>query len=207
MTALILGLVTASARNSFDAVDKAVKQSSTNVLALDRVLARYGPETAQIRKVIHEAIGARMEIVWPQDSSKSANVGVLGSGEWLLGTERLADAIHGLQPRNDAQRALQGKAINLAEGLLQERWLVTDSGGASIPMPFLVVLILWLMFIFTSFGLFAPRNRTVVTSLFVCALCVAGAVFLILEMDGPFDLAVPKVSPEPLRYAHAHLNQ
>ena len=206
MTALILGLVTASAKNSFDAVDTAVKQTSTEVLALDRVLARYGSETGEIRKGLRDAIGSRMDMIWPQDSSKAANLRALASGEWLLGTERLADAIQGLQPHNDSQRALQKRALDLAEALLQARWLVTESTGASIPVPFVAILLFWLMIIFASFGLFAPRNAMVVTVLFVCALSVGGAVFLILEMDGPFD-GLLTVSPDPLRYAHAHLNQ
>ncbi len=68
------------------------------------------------------------------------------------------------------------------------------------------ILLFWLTITFTSFGVLAPRNATVLTVLFVCALCVGSAVFLILEMDGPFD-GVLKVSADPLRYAHAHLNQ
>jgi hypothetical protein len=97
-------------------------------------------------------------------------------------------------------------ALDLAEELLQTRWLGTESVGVSIPLPFLVVLTFWLIIIFASFGLFAPRNATVLTSLFVCALSVAAAVFLVLEMDEPFD-GVLTVSSEPMRYALAHLNQ
>ena len=78
--------------------------------------------------------------------------------------------------------------------------------GASIPVPFLAVLLFWLTITFTSFGLFAPRNAMVVTVLFVCALSVGSAIFLVLEMDGPFD-GLLKVSADAVRYAHAHLNQ
>jgi hypothetical protein len=73
-------------------------------------------------------------------------------------------------------------------------------------VPFLAVLVFWLTITFTSFGLFASRNATVVTVLFVCALSVGSAVFLVLEMDGPFDGLI-KVSADPLRYALAHLNE
>jgi hypothetical protein len=76
----------------------------------------------------------------------------------------------------------------------------------SSPVPFFAVLLFWLTITFASFGLFAPRNAMVVTVLFVCALSVGSAVFLVLEMDGPFD-GLLKVSADPLRYAHAHLNQ
>jgi hypothetical protein len=78
--------------------------------------------------------------------------------------------------------------------------------GAAIPGPFLAVLLFWLTITFVSFGLFAPRNAMVVTVLLVCALSVGSAVFLVLELDGPFDGLI-KVSADPLRYAHARLNQ
>ncbi|MOA53081.1 hypothetical protein D3C78_1764830 [compost metagenome] len=78
--------------------------------------------------------------------------------------------------------------------------------GESVPVLFLVVLLSWLTITFSSFGLFAPRNAMVVTVLFVCALSVGSAVFLILEMDGPF-YGLLKVSADPLRAAHAYLNQ
>ncbi len=47
----------------------------------------------------------------------------------------------------------------------------------------LVILICWLTILFVSFGLFAPRNATVVTVLFVCACSMSAAIFLILELN------------------------
>jgi hypothetical protein len=205
MTALVLGLVTASAKSSFDAVDTAMKQTATQVLALDRVLARYGSETGEIRKGLQRAIGARIDTIWAHGSSKPANLDPMRSGA-VSGTERLAEAIQGLKPHDDTQRALQERALDLTEVLLQARWLVIGGTGTSIPVPFLVVLLFWLTIIFASFGLFAPWNAMVVTVLFVCALSVGGAIFLVLEMDGPFD-GLLKVSADALRYAHTHLNQ
>src|SRR5512135_2242105 len=102
MTALVLGLVTASAKSSFDAVDTAVKQSAVQLLALDRVLARYGPETGEIRKGLKQAIGARIDMVWPQGPSKPANLDPTGSGAAST-AEGLADAIRDLKPRDESQ--------------------------------------------------------------------------------------------------------
>jgi hypothetical protein len=120
--------------------------------------------------------------------------------------ERLADAIRALKPRDDSQRALQSRALDLSEALLQARWIVLGGTETSVPVPFLVILLFWLTIIFASFGVFAPRNATVLTVLFVCALSVSSAVFLVLEMDAPFG-GLLKVSADPLRYAYAHLNQ
>ena len=129
MTALVLGLVTASAKSSFDDVSTAVKQTATQLLALDRTLARYGPETGEIRRDLQRVVGARIDMIWPQDSSKPANLDPMRGAE----VEGLADAIRALKPRDDSQRALQARALDVAEAVLQARWLLIAGTGASVP--------------------------------------------------------------------------
>jgi hypothetical protein len=203
MTALVLGLVTASAKSSFDSMSATVKTTAVDILTLDRFLARYGSETREIRGTLQDVIANRVDMIWPEGSSRPTVVDPLVTAATAEG---LADKIRGLTPRDDSQRALQSHALALVESALRTRWLVYASGGSSVPLPFLVVLLFWLTLTFASFGLFAPRNATVISVLFVCALSVGAAVFLILEMDGPFD-GLLKVSAEPLRYTIAHLNQ
>ena len=94
----------------------------------------------------------------------------------------------------------------LPKSLLEARWLAFAGSEASVPGLFLVVILFWLTITFASYGLLATRNATVVTVLFVCAVSVGSALFLILEMDGPFH-GLLTVSADPLRFAHAHLNQ
>ena len=96
--------------------------------------------------------------------------------------------------------------MTLGEAILGARWVILSSVGTSIPVPFLTVLVFWLTITFASFGLFAPRNAVVIAVFFVCTLSVASAIFLILEMDSPFQ-GFMKVSPDPLRYALSRLNQ
>jgi len=205
MTALVLGLVTASAKSSYDDVNSGVKKAAVDILAFDRVLARYGSETEEIRKGFQRMLLARIDTIWPQGSSKPANLDSTASG---AGTEaeRLVVAIRALKPRDDSQRALQSRALDMMEALLQARWLVVAATQPSVPVPFLVILVFWLTIIFASFGVFAPRNAMVLTVFFVCALSVCLAVFLVLEMGSPFD-GLLKVSADPLRYAFTHLNQ
>ena len=205
MTALVLGLVTASAKSSFDAVESGVQHTAIDVLTLDRTLAQYGPETKMIRTGMKLAVGARLEMIWPQGSSAHTDLNPLQM-RGGANAETFVHAIRSLQPGNDTQRALQSQAVGQAETLLQARWMVLASVSSSIPVYFLAILVFWLTITFTSFGLFAPWNATVVTVLFVCALSVASAIFLVLEMDGPFE-GLLRASPEPLRIAYAHLNQ
>lgn len=203
MAALVLGLVTASAKSSFDDLSTAVKHTAAEVLTLDRTLARYGPETKSLRETLRQTVGNRIELTWPRDSSQPM---ILDPARTAGQGESLVDAIRALSPRNEEQRALQTRALDHAEALLQARWVVVGAMGSSVPVPFLAVLAFWLTMIFASFGLFAPRNATVTAALLMCALSVAGAIFLILEMDGPFDGLI-RISPDPLRYAYSHLNK
>ena len=71
-------------------------------------------------------------------------------------------------------------------------------------MPFLVLLVFWVTIIFLSFGLFAPRNATVIATLFLCALSVSGAIYLVLELDLPFAGLI-RISDAPMRQAAASL--
>jgi hypothetical protein len=131
------------------------------------------------------------------------------SGDWtaeVATAESLLEQIHGLAPHNRSQQAILLRVLELSESLMKVRWMVVIEGSRTIPLPFLVILLLWLTLTFTSFGLFSPKNPTVLTVLFVCSLSIGSALFLVLEMDSPFDGWL-KVSAEPMRYTLTQLNQ
>lgn len=200
MTALVLGLITASAKNSFDTEDAAVKHTAATLLTLDRMLADYGPETKPIRAAMHGLIATKVQQMWPEAA------GVETSATPTSGSERIAADILALKPSTDAQRWYQSRALELTGEILQSRWVVFSGAGKSVQVVFLVVIICWLTVLFGSFALFAPRNATVVGALLICTLSVAASIFLILEMDDPFS-GVMKISSAPMRYALAHIDQ
>ena len=209
MTALVLGLVTASAKSSFDTHDQAVKNAAIDILTLDRILARYGPETKEIRSSFRQIVAARHDAIWPPWTSGTfppARPNNIDPFEATAAIEGVADQIGALKPQNDAQRSLQTRAKNTIEELMKARWMVVGTGNISIPVPFLVAIVFWLVVIFAIFGMFAPRNATVLTVIFLCALSVSIAVFLIIEMDGPFD-GIIKISDTPIRYVLSHMGQ
>jgi len=203
MAALILGLMTASTKGAFDAKDAAVKHVAVTILALDRMLADFGPETQQIRGLVKQSLADRVRETWPEDSSKEANVDF---PEQTTSVEGIAKLITDLSPKNPAQTWFQAQALDLGSDVLETRFTVFGDSGSSVSRAFLVVVVFWLTVIFCSFGLRAPRNATVIVVLLVCALSVAASVFLIMEMDTPFD-GLMKVSSAPLRFTLSHLGQ
>jgi hypothetical protein len=204
MTALLLGLVTAAAKGSFDSQDLAIRNAAAGMLSLDRLLARYGPETQPIRAEFRALAAARFNEIWPADGVQA---GLLQSR--VKGTpaaEALEDEILQLVPQTDTQRWLKTESLKLTEEVLRTRWRLLGSATGSVPRTFLVVVIFWLSMTFGSFGLAAPRNATVVTVFVISTFSVAAAVFLILELDGPFD-GIVRISSEPFRYTLANLGK
>ena len=202
MSALVLGLLIASAKSSFDAQKGEFTQMSANIIQLDRILARFGPETKEARDVLRRT-ALSLDRNWSEGTSRSEK---LDSRAMRAGGASFYEKIQGLTPRSDFQRAIQGQALQIALDLGQMRSLLLEQAGSAIPTPFLVVMVFWLAVIFTSFGLFAPYNATVVATLILCALSVSGAIFLILELDSPFA-GLMRISDAPLRNALAILGQ
>lgn len=203
MTALVLGLMIATAKSSFDSQDQAIKHSSAKILLLDQVLSNYGPETKETREIIRRTLAARVYAIWPEDHSQD---GKLDAPAVMIAIHQIAYQVLRLSPKNDAQRWLQSQALQIGNDITETRWLVAGSQESSVSVPFLVIVVFWLAIIFVSFGLFAPHNTTVIAVLFLCALSVAGSIFLILELDQPFK-GIIQVSSTPLRYTLSQLGQ
>jgi hypothetical protein len=200
MAALVLGLLIASAKSSFDMQNTELTEMSSKVVLLDRILAHYGPEAKEARDELRSSVVRALNMVSSKDSATSSQFESSGNSEALY------DKIQNLSPKDDVQRSIQAQASSTLLALGQTRWLMAEQRVNSVSSPLLIVLLFWLTIIFTSFGLFAPRNATVVVSLLVSALSVSGAVFLILEMYSPYAGLI-HVSSAPLRTALAHLSK
>jgi hypothetical protein len=203
IAALVLGLLVASAKSSYDEQKGELDQMSTNVILIDIALAKYGDGARETRKTLRDAVALAIARIWPEDTTQHARV----NPETTADARFFYGKIQDLAPTNDRQRELRSLALQLAVDLGRARWLlVAQEESGAIPLPFLVVLIFWLAALFASFGLFAPPNATVITTLLLCAVSVSGAVFLILELAQPFAGLI-KISNGPLRDALAHLGQ
>ena len=202
MTALVLGLLVASTKSSYDAKRNEVTQMAAKIDYLDRVLANYGPDTKETRALLHRLVETALVHVWP-DEKRSHHASLDPSESWV---EALPNAIQALSPQNHTQRSYKSQAVKLAADLGQTRWLLYEQEESSVSMPMLIIVISWLAIIFASLGLFAPPNLTVIIALMLAVFSVSGAIFLILDLDSPFD-GIIQISSAPMRNALQHLGQ
>jgi Protein of unknown function (DUF4239) len=202
LTALVLGLLIASAKSSFDQKTNQVRQLTATVILLDDLLVQYGPEAMPVRNLLRQSIQPMANRIWHEEETQTG-----GPVRFKSSVESTAfeNELERLSPTNDSQRSLQSRAIQaFTEGAQIRLQLFAQTGG-SIPTPFLVILVFWLSAIFVSFTLFARTNLVVMVSLFVCALSFAGAIFLVLELDNPFT-GLMGISSATLRSALLPLN-
>jgi hypothetical protein len=197
LAALVLGLLTASAKSGLDDKEGELRSIAAQVILLNRTMAEYGPETAEARDLLKQILVVRINQIWPEENAAPVTPEAIGRG---TGIEGVQEKLLALSPKNDAQRWLQSTALQTTRDIAAARWAGLEQIGSSIQWPFLVVVVFWLAIIFASFGLFAPRNASVTAALFVAALSVAGSIYLILEMDQPYRGLI-KLSSTPLRIA------
>ena len=194
ISALVLGLLIASANSSYNEHRAHVQQIAADVILLDQILALYGPEARPARVQLRQAIDPMVNRIWRENRSDTAY-------QASSGRDFIAIILQ-LTPQNEAQRTLKDRAIQAIADITQTRLLLFEQSGSSLPLPFLVVLVFWLAMIFASFGMFSRPNPTVIAALIVCVVSASGALFLVLELSEPFT-GLLQISSAPLRSALA----
>ena len=183
LAALVLGLLIASAKGTYDQKTSQVRQLTATIILLDDLLAQYGPEAVHLRNLLRQGIQPLANRIWHEGEAPTAKPVRF---ETTAESSAFENELEQLSPANDAQRSLKSRAIQAFTEAAQTRLQLFTQAGGSIPVPFLVILVFWLSAIFVSFTLFAQTNLIVMASLFVGALSFAGAIFLVLELGDPF---------------------
>ncbi len=199
MAALVLGLLVGSAKSSFDAVNNNITSGASKFIYLDRQLADYGPEAAGIRNDVRQSLQKIVVFLWPEENAFPGTE-PFNPKDISGGLEAISLRIRSLPQNTPDQVALRAQALQTVNELMQDRWLILAQSVNTLPRPFFGMMLFWLTALNITYGLFAPRNGTVVAVLFSCALAVSGALFLIVEMNRPLD-GIIKVSSQPMHKA------
>jgi Protein of unknown function (DUF4239) len=171
----------ASAKSSYDTESALVKQITADIILLDSLLAKYRPEALPIRDQMRHAIDPFVDRLW-----REKNTAIKAPFSTIAPAEQVYLDINSLSPQTELQRALQTRAAQISTSVAQTRLLLFVESDNSIPVPFLAILVFWLVVIFATFSLFSPLNATGLFFLTVFAFSAACALFLILELNQPF---------------------
>ncbi|HEX4182969.1 MAG TPA: hypothetical protein VHY34_06910 [Caulobacteraceae bacterium] len=203
MAALVLGLLVASANASHERQTEELRELSADIILLDRTLALYGPDARTLRDGVRDVARQTHDAVWSPDGVRPEN---LNSATVQSSARAILGQVAALQPKTDMQRMLQAHAFDQLDSVSKARLQMFESRGGQIAWPFLAVLIFWISILFLGFGLLAPFNATLAVTQFLGALSVAGALFMILELNEPYG-GLLRISDAPLSAAIAQLDR
>ncbi len=199
MSALVVSLLISTANSSFLAKSQEVTTISADTISLDRLLRRYGPQAQDIRALLQQYTAAELHDFFPEKSGQPTN---LEDSANIATLETLQDKVLALAPANASQTWLQTQALTLTGTMVSARWQLGQDDLSRSPWPLLVLTMLWFVIIFVSFGLFAPRNATVLTALFLSSVSIGSGIRMTAELQTPFDGLV-RMSSAPLTQALA----
>ncbi len=195
MCALVISLLISSGNTSLKDRNAEVAGLSRDIVMLDTMLRRYGPEAAPVRDALRDYAIRKSDDLFPSRADARPQVDSPSTHAVL---EHVEDMILAFHPNDDRQHWLVEQSLRLAEQVNEAQSLLSHPNITAVPLPFFGAVVLWLTVLFGSFGLFAPRNLTSVVSLFLCALAVTFAIKLIFDMDTPFE-GVIHVTRPPIR--------
>ncbi len=204
-TALVLGLLLSSAKGSYDAFDNRLRALAGSITELDQRLRQYGDETAPIRANLRAYLAGAIADTWrdePRPYETAEGVERAPLGNLLI---EIDTAIRKLEPADPFHAGLANLLEAKSTELLGQRRLAIETVHETISIPLLAAMTAWLAVVFGVFGLTAPRNAVVYTTIILCALSFASAIFFILDFDKPLTGIIP-VSSEPAREALRHLD-
>jgi len=204
LSALVLGLLVASAKDTFTEKEQVVKSVAAKISLLDRTMAEYGPDTAPARAELRRLLEKVLTAVWPTSGELPSLQSEIEIGRNL---EEIQRRLLALTPGSKSQEWYLSHSLQYLEDIIQARLLFISQISTAMHPIYLIMLVLWLTFIFTGFGVISPRNALSTVALCVGAISVSGAILLVVEMDrAPFSTLIT-INRAPLDVALDHLGQ
>lgn len=194
LAALVLGLLVASVKSSFDTSSKEIEQFSTSLILLDREAANLGSEAKPVRDLVRSFTQEKIAQIWAADPER------VDHARSIRLLDDIQSRLRGWTPPTEAEREARIAALRAVDDIKLNSRLLAVQQSRHVSHAFLLIVVFWISALFFSYGAFAPCNASVVAALFVAAFSVAAAFNLIVDMDHPFAGFV-SVSKVPMQQA------
>ncbi|QGM45873.1 hypothetical protein [Methylocystis heyeri] len=196
LSTLTLGLIIASANSSFEKRANELENSAGKIMALDAMLAKYGPPAKESRELLRYLVARGIERIdhaaaegfKPNDARKG------------MGINRLQVSLLDLHPATDRETWLRSSALALSNELASFRWLRYSGDAGGVQWLFVATMVFWLSVVFLSYGFSGPRNRVASATIVVLAFAMATAIEITLDLESEGEGLI-RISDAPLRLA------
>src|SRR5271156_4930148 len=110
-------MLVSSPKASYDARKNEVADLSSEIINIDRLPAKYGPETGEMRGEFRQFVEFGLDHIWPSQAAREAELRPRDTGN------NLVDQLELLPPKNDRQAAVKAQALSMVTALRQTQWL------------------------------------------------------------------------------------
>ena len=114
LSALVLGLLIASAKDSNNTAKDEITSIVAKILFTDRLLTSYGPEAATARISLRITVEHMKERLWPESSKQATRL-----DPPLTSADAMYKAIEKLVPHNDEQKVIKARVLEIVYDLGQ----------------------------------------------------------------------------------------
>jgi hypothetical protein len=194
LTALVLGLLTASVKGAYDKAGHDLQAYALDLAQLDQCLRDYGSGGEAARELVKGYTAALIASTWTSEPRPVGVHYVDTSGMPLIGPSPvLADQLRRvhlelrrLRPADSFQSGVRDDCIADYRSVVSGRQTAIEDDLLPVTGPFDIILVFWLMVIFATFGLIAPRNSVSLIGIALCGVSLALAIFVILHLSKPY---------------------
>jgi hypothetical protein len=193
--ALVLGLLTASVKSAYDQAAHDRQDYALQLTQFDRCLRDYGTGLDAARALLRSYTAGVIASTWPSEPPPrgvvypdTAGMPVVGASPTLAGLMNGIDLeLRHAVPADAFHAAILDECRADFADVLKARLNVIEVIRASISAPFYRILVFWLMVIFATFGLVAPRNLLSIVGIMLCALSLCSAIFVSDDLSHPYS--------------------
>ncbi|TDG02307.1 hypothetical protein E1N52_40370 [Paraburkholderia guartelaensis] len=209
--ALVLGLMTASAKSTFDNASDDFRALASDLVQFDITARQYGPDADPVRQRTRVYLAAAIASTWrheplPPGNDYPRNLAPKDVTENLddVQLDQMLNSAgiewRRLVAHDRYHQDLLDDGRDQFARIVQAHWKLIQEVHSSISLPFFMTLAFWLFVIFLSFGLMAPRNPLVLITIMLGAVSIASVAYVIVDLDTLFRGMIV-VSSHPLRDA------
>ncbi len=211
-TALVLSLLITNIDAQFAKTEGDLRVYGSTLIRISSEILDLPVASNEIQKDLRRYTASAIASTWPEEVAPpgdyprsvgdGAELDSTALGEMLHDVER---SIRAIVAADDSAFSAKNICLKHMDALLDQRLALISEAHSTITRPFFFMMIFWLFIVFFSFGMTAPRSAVSVALIVIVGLSVSGAIFSIIELDGPLDGLI-KVSSEPMRHALNHID-
>ncbi|MCX8561993.1 hypothetical protein OS122_13955 [Mycolicibacterium mucogenicum] len=208
ITAIVVGLLINSTKSFIDATQGHWALFAGQLIQLDQAMRNYGRQAEPLRKQLQSFTAAVIVNYWRAETvpidATYPDVRTLPKGEAMRALSyvlnRIEIGIIQLQPPDPLHERLASDCLDQYREFVRARWSLLLAPQDSLPIPFLRLLVAWIMVIFGCFGLRGPANPLVMVVTILSATTLSGMMFAIIDVVDPYK-GLYNISSANMHYA------